>query len=68
MGDEACIANPGSVGQPRDENPDAAYAMYDDETRKIDFKRVAYDVDAAANAIVTAGLPEVLADRLHLGR
>ena len=68
VGKEACIANPGSVGQPRDENPHAAYAMYNDESKVIEFKRVAYDIDAAAHAIVAAGLPAVLADRLFHGR
>ncbi|MGB3282034.1 MAG: metallophosphoesterase family protein [Methylovirgula sp.] len=58
----------GSVGQPRDDVPDAAYALYDKERALLTFQRVPYDIQAAAQKIRAAGLPEVLAARLHVGR
>ena len=61
------LVNVGSVGQPRDEDPRAAYALYDTETRTISIRRVAYDIDAESQRIREAGLPSMLADRLYLG-
>ncbi len=61
------VLNPGSVGQPRDRNPDAAFAIVNTETRQIKLLRVRYDIDEAANAIIDAGLPPFLAERLYLG-
>jgi diadenosine tetraphosphatase ApaH/serine/threonine PP2A family protein phosphatase len=58
----------GSVGQPRDGNPAASYAIYDTLRQEITFQRVPYDVRQAAEAIRAAGLPTGLADRLHQGR
>jgi diadenosine tetraphosphatase ApaH/serine/threonine PP2A family protein phosphatase len=58
----------GSVGQPRDRNPAAAFALYDTATREITFCRVPYDVEAAAQRIRDNGLPLWLAERLFLGR
>jgi diadenosine tetraphosphatase ApaH/serine/threonine PP2A family protein phosphatase len=58
----------GAVGQPRDENPAAAYALFDEETEKLTFVRVRYDIAAAARKIYAAGLPEILAARLFVGR
>lgn len=58
----------GSVGQPRDGDPTASYALYDTTTSEIAFHRVAYDVEAAATAIRAAGLPDGLAERLYRGR
>jgi diadenosine tetraphosphatase ApaH/serine/threonine PP2A family protein phosphatase len=58
----------GSVGQPRDENPAAAYALYDDAKRTLTFQRVAYDIERAAHKIRAAGLPEILSARLFIGR
>ena len=58
----------GSVGQPRDGNPRAMYATFDTESLALTFHRVAYDHEAAADAIVQAGLPAWLAARLALGR
>jgi diadenosine tetraphosphatase ApaH/serine/threonine PP2A family protein phosphatase len=58
----------GSVGQPRDGNPAAAYAMLDTTSREITFCRVPYDVIAAADRISANGLPPWLADRLLIGR
>jgi predicted phosphodiesterase len=61
------MINPGSVGQPRDGDPRAAYAIYDDAARVVEFRRAAYDVQTAQNKIVKAGLPELLALRLAMG-
>lgn len=58
----------GSVGQPRDGHPAASYAIFDTGRREITYYRVPYDVDSAAARIRSAGLPEVLADRLRSGR
>ena len=57
----------GSVGQPRDGNNAAAYALYDEEERMLTFFRVPYDHKTAARKIVDAGLPERLAWRLQRG-
>jgi predicted phosphodiesterase len=62
------LVNPGSVGQPRDGDPRAAYALYSPEEGAVEYRRVAYDVDRAAAKILEAGLPEFLAARLHEGR
>jgi predicted phosphodiesterase len=62
------VVNVGSVGQPRDNNPAASYAIYDMVENAIHFKRVAYDVQAAQQKILDAGLPNVLAMRLALGK
>ncbi len=58
----------GSVGQPRDGNPAASYAIFDDAKREITFIRVPYDIDAAADAIRKARLPLFFAERLYMGR
>ncbi len=60
--------NVGSVGQPRDGNPEASYVIYDAGSREVFFRRVSYDVRAAQEKIRRAGLPERLAVRLALGR
>jgi len=65
---EKVIVNPGSVGQPRDENPDAAFAIYDTVKRRVTLHRVPYDIETAARKISDAGLPAPLADRLHVGK
>ena len=62
------ILNPGSVGQPRDGNPKASYAILESEKPHCDIRRVDYDVETAANAILSAGLPGSLAERLFQGR
>jgi diadenosine tetraphosphatase ApaH/serine/threonine PP2A family protein phosphatase len=64
----AIIVNVGSVGQPRDENPKAAWALYDTEAKQITIRRLEYDIDAAAAKIRDAGLPEILAQRLYHGK
>jgi diadenosine tetraphosphatase ApaH/serine/threonine PP2A family protein phosphatase len=58
----------GSVGQPRDGNPAASYAILDTERLELTYCRAPYDVDAAAAKIRAKGLPTWLADRLSLGR
>ncbi len=62
------LVNPGSVGQPRDGDPRAAWLELDTEEWTARFHRVPYDVGAAAEAILAAGLPSHLADRLQVGR
>jgi diadenosine tetraphosphatase ApaH/serine/threonine PP2A family protein phosphatase len=61
------LINVGSVGQPRDHNPDACYAICDLQEQTIEIRRVKYDVEGAQRAIVEAGLPTELADRLSYG-
>jgi diadenosine tetraphosphatase ApaH/serine/threonine PP2A family protein phosphatase len=62
------LINPGSVGQPRDGDPRAAFAIYDTDTQVVSFHRVAYDIAAAQKRILDAELPERLATRLADGR
>ncbi|MBZ5634300.1 MAG: metallophosphatase family protein [Acidobacteriia bacterium] len=61
------LINPGSVGQPRDGDPRAAYALYSPENRTIEYGRVPYDIGKAAAKILKAELPESLAMRLFEG-
>ena len=68
IGDDRFFINPGSVGQPRDGDPRAAYAIYDEGERTVTFKRVEYDIGATQKRMESAGLPEVLADRLSHSR
>lgn len=65
---ETCVFTAGSVGQPRDGDPRAAYALLDTDTMGFRHMRVGYDTEAAAAAIRAAGLPEVFAGRLFVGR
>lgn len=62
------IVNPGSIGQPRDADPRASYAIIDFAARRVELRRVAYDVEAAAQAIFKEGLDPLLALRLYEGR
>ncbi len=62
------LVNPGSVGQPRDHDPRAGFALYDSQTSTVLFRRVPYDLAGAQAAIRKAGLPERLAARLETGR
>jgi diadenosine tetraphosphatase ApaH/serine/threonine PP2A family protein phosphatase len=62
------LINPGSVGQPRDGDPRAACAVFDEDARELIIHRVAYRVDVAQRKIIAAGLPEILASRLGIGR
>lgn len=62
------IANPGSVGQPRDRNEDASYMVLElDDDKKTTQKRVPYDVDKTAEKMVESGLPEKLSTRIKFG-
>jgi predicted phosphodiesterase len=61
------LVNPGSIGQPRDRDPRAAYMTYDSERRVVHWYRIPYPVDRAQLRIRKAGLPNSLADRLALG-
>lgn len=61
------MMNPGSVGQPRDNDPRAAFLLYDSSENAITFYRVPYDIGAAQKKIFDAGLPERLAERLAEG-
>jgi predicted phosphodiesterase len=61
------LINPGSVGQPRDRNPAAAYAIYDAGKRSVFFERVPYDAERTRQKIHRAGLPGMLGDRLLVG-
>jgi predicted phosphodiesterase len=62
------IINPGSVGQPRDADWRAAFAVYDSAAQEVVYHRVPYDLHAAQGRILMAGLPERLAARLREGR
>lgn len=62
------FVNTGSVGQPRDGNWQAAYAIYHMEEERIEQRRLRYDIALAQKKIIDAGLPRMLADRLALGR
>jgi diadenosine tetraphosphatase ApaH/serine/threonine PP2A family protein phosphatase len=62
------IVNVGSVGQPRDLDPRASYAIYDGNNNTIEIVRLEYNIPLAQQKIIDAGLPEVLADRLLVGK
>jgi predicted phosphodiesterase len=62
------LVNPGSVGQPRDMNWLAAYALYDSDSAVVEFRRCEYDLATAQKKIRDAGLPAALAERLAVGR
>lgn len=64
---QRALINPGSVGQPRDGDPDASYLILDPETATVTWHRVPYDVAVVQAAIRAAGLPVRLADRLAFG-
>jgi diadenosine tetraphosphatase ApaH/serine/threonine PP2A family protein phosphatase len=62
------FVNVGSVGQPRDGDPRAAYVIYDLPQQTIELRRLDYDIATAQRKIRAAGLPERLAERLSTGR
>jgi len=66
--DRKIVLNPGGVGQPRDGDPRAAYALYDTEARTVTVHRVEYDIRATQALMEAAGLPRRLIDRLAVGR
>lgn len=65
--DRPALVNPGSVGQPRDGDPDASYAIVDPEAGTVRWHRVAYDVAAVQVAMRELGLPASLSARLSVG-
>ncbi len=67
LGDKRAIFNPGSIGQPRDGDPRASYAIYDDESKVVRLCRVAYDINATQQKMVKANLPVKLMVRLEQG-
>ena len=66
--EEGIVLNPGSVGQPRDGDSDAAYAVVDLDDRSVEERRVSYDIDAVIEAVEDAGLPPEIGERLREGR
>jgi diadenosine tetraphosphatase ApaH/serine/threonine PP2A family protein phosphatase len=62
------LVNPGSVGQPRDGDPRAAYAIVDEKLKRVELFRLDYPIDQAQAKVTKAGLPDVLAQRLAVGR
>ena len=66
--DDGVVVNPGAVGQPRDEDPRAAYAVVDLEALAVETHRVEYDVDEVIDAVEAAGLPRDTGTRLKHGR
>ena len=62
------LLNPGAVGQPRDGDPRAAFAIADTTARRVDLFRLTYSIDRTQAKVMKAGLPEVLAQRLAVGR
>ena len=64
---DRALLNPGSVGQPRDRNPDVSFLVYDTDLREVEWVRVRYDVESAMRKIISAGLPVSFADRLRNG-
>ena len=62
------IIDVGSVGQPRDGNPKAAYCIYDTDKKEAWIKRISYDVQTTRKKIIDAGLPRFLGDRLLIGQ
>lgn len=65
--DRRYLINPGSVGQPRDGDPRAAYLIFDGDRGTVTWRRVTYDVERAQSRIIDAGLPKMLAERLAVG-
>jgi len=68
MDDTKYLLNPGAVGQPRDGDPRAAYAIADTDAKRVDLFRLNYPLEKTQLKIIKAGLPEVLAQRLAVGR
>lgn len=65
--DSSYLINPGSIGQPRDRDPRASFVVFDVKKKLVTFHRVGYDIQATADKISEAGLPERLGERLKLG-
>ena len=67
MGEARFIANPGSVGQPRDGDPRAAYAVYDSDAGTLEWRRVAYPIGVTQRKMREVGLPDQLIERIAFG-
>lgn len=65
--DARWLLNPGSVGQPRDGDPRASFALLDTDAHTWTWYRLEYDIDAVAQAIIAVGLPKILGERLYQG-
>ena len=68
LGKDRLIINPGAVGQPRDGDPRASYAIYDGEARMVRLYRVSYNISATQNRMTEHNLPVNLAARLSYGQ
>jgi diadenosine tetraphosphatase ApaH/serine/threonine PP2A family protein phosphatase len=68
LGEGRWLVNPGSVGQPRDGDPRAAWLELDTDEWTATYHRVGYEIDRAAQAIIDAGLPTHLGERLYAGQ
>jgi predicted phosphodiesterase len=68
LGESRMIINPGGVGQPRDGDPRASYAIYDSQSRQIHLYRISYDIRAVQDRMLERGLPMNLVTRLSYGR
>ena len=68
LGENRLIINPGGVGQPRDGDPRAAYAVYDEDRGVVYHYRVPYDIEVTQRKMVECGLPRFLVSRLSIGR
>jgi len=68
LGRQRMIISPGAVGQPRDGDPRASYAVYDSEGRILRLYRLPYDISATQDRMMQAGLPIHLVTRLQAGR
>ncbi|WP_255151560.1 metallophosphoesterase family protein [Halorarius halobius] len=66
--DEGIVMNPGSVGQPRDGDPKAAYALLDLDAMTVEERRVPYGIEQVVDAVEAAGLPSEIGTRLRKGR
>jgi len=64
---EGALVNPGSVGQPRDGDPRASYLVYDERGQEFELRRIDYPKEEAASAVIAAGLPDFLGERLLSG-
>ena len=65
---EGIVVNPGSVGQPRDGDPRAAYSVVDLDAMTVETHRVEYDIEAVTDAVAAAGLPTKIGTRLERGK
>ncbi|QKY21267.1 metallophosphoesterase family protein [Halolamina sp. CBA1230] len=65
---DGIVLNPGSVGQPRDRDPDAAYAVVDLDDQSVEEHRVSYDIDRVVDAVAGTDLPSEIGERLREGR